>query len=385
MPTISNASIKKKIQGASDRAGMSEDELIAFIQSTTASAPYFLDFLRRALPDGSSASLPGDAGKAFDNWVRAIHARSTTSGSKSAKKLSALLSSGDMREFESKTRKAASKPKTRKAASKAKGLYPTFPASQISGSSELSRSKKRWNDAVARGSNPIKATTTRIKATKDGKKLRSINMMVADLLERGVKVTPMLNALEDAGAILGSRPLKPAASKPKTTRKAASKSKTRKAASKSKTTRRAASKPKTAKAPSGWKSTPVRANSWHKDVTINGYRTRLTIDYKKEALPPWVGTLRLLRPLRTLTIYGNTPQDAANKLMADVKSSRKRTSKPKTTRKPTTRKPTTRKAQHQAAAEAVVNQTVNAAVKRARARGLRGPMKIRFDLVVTKI
>ena len=55
MPTISNASIKKKIQGASDRAGMSEDELIAFIQSTTASAPYFLDFLRRALPDGSSA------------------------------------------------------------------------------------------------------------------------------------------------------------------------------------------------------------------------------------------------------------------------------------------------------------------------------------------
>ena len=80
MATISNESIKKKIQSAADKAGMSEDELIGFITSSTANAPYFLDFLRRALPDGGSASLPGEAGQPFDNWVRALHARSAGAG-----------------------------------------------------------------------------------------------------------------------------------------------------------------------------------------------------------------------------------------------------------------------------------------------------------------
>jgi hypothetical protein len=125
-----------------------------------------------------------------------------------------------------------------------------FTAKQVSAKTEMARSRKRWNDAVDRGDDPVAATVRRIKATKDPEKIQSIRKMV-----EGLEANVSSREYDDLMlAVQG----KPAASKPKrskTKRKPAA-SKPRKPAA----TRKTAAKPKPRKTPAKRKprKTPAR-------------------------------------------------------------------------------------------------------------------------------
>jgi hypothetical protein len=194
---IDNAAIKKKIEAAASRAGFDNAGVIGFIQSTTKNAPYFLDFLRRALPDGSDAALPKSAAKDFDDWVKAMHAKSTTAGSKSAQAISKLLVSSK-RSAGSRKPAAAPKPSreaARKQVEQAARAAAPKPASSRKAAPKKSASKPAARKATPKKSAPKKPTTRKAapkrkapqQAAAEAVVDRTVKAAVADARRKGIK------------------------------------------------------------------------------------------------------------------------------------------------------------------------------------------------------